>query len=278
MRHIGVSNFDVEQLRRIQQIAPVETLQPQYSLIERDVEREILPFAEREGIGVIVYSPMGSGMLSGGMTRERVESLADDDWRKHDPALQRAPAVAQPRAGRAPAGGRRALRHHPGRDRGRLDAAQSRRRRRDRRLPSPRPGRPDPPRREPRAHRRGHRRDRSVGRYRLVHGSVRSADDGRIGSASDVRTAIAKPKEAGTDGHDHHDRRHGDLLQGLGIGPADRLQPRLAAVGRRLGHPDAVLPAARVPGDRPRPARARPLDPDQRRSRHGPLRRRSGGA
>ncbi|HEY1516517.1 MAG TPA: aldo/keto reductase [Solirubrobacteraceae bacterium] len=84
VRHIGVSNFDVEQLRRIQQIAPVETLQPQYSLIERDVEQELLPFAEREGIGVIVYSPMGSGILTGGMTRERIASLADDDWRKHD--------------------------------------------------------------------------------------------------------------------------------------------------------------------------------------------------
>jgi len=84
VRHIGVSNFDIDQLRRIQQIAPVETLQPQYSLIERDVEQELLPFAEREGIGVIVYSPMGSGMLSGGMTRERVEQLPEDDWRKHD--------------------------------------------------------------------------------------------------------------------------------------------------------------------------------------------------
>jgi aryl-alcohol dehydrogenase-like predicted oxidoreductase len=84
VRHIGVSNFDVDQLRQIQQIAPVETLQPQYSLIERDVERETLPFAELEGIGVIVYSPMGSGMLSGGMTAERVEQLPEDDWRKHD--------------------------------------------------------------------------------------------------------------------------------------------------------------------------------------------------
>src|SRR5450432_427019 len=84
VRHIGVSNFDVQQLRRIQQIAPVETLQPQYSLIERDAEREFLPFAEREGIGVIVYSPMGSGMLTGGMTRERVAGMAEDDWRKRD--------------------------------------------------------------------------------------------------------------------------------------------------------------------------------------------------
>ena len=84
VRHIGVSNFNVAQLRRIQGIAPVETLQPEFSLIERDVEREILPFAEREGIGVIVYSPMGSGMLTGAMSRERVESLPADDWRRED--------------------------------------------------------------------------------------------------------------------------------------------------------------------------------------------------
>jgi aryl-alcohol dehydrogenase-like predicted oxidoreductase len=84
VRHIGVSNFDVEQLQRIGGIAPVETLQPQYSLIERDIERELLPFAEREGIGVIAYSPMSSGLLSGGMTRERLESLPEEDWRKRD--------------------------------------------------------------------------------------------------------------------------------------------------------------------------------------------------
>jgi aryl-alcohol dehydrogenase-like predicted oxidoreductase len=84
VRHIGVSNFDAEQLRRIQQIAPVETLQPQYSLIERDIEGEILPVAERDGIGVIVYSPMSSGLLTGAMTRERIAGLPDDDWRKHD--------------------------------------------------------------------------------------------------------------------------------------------------------------------------------------------------
>jgi aryl-alcohol dehydrogenase-like predicted oxidoreductase len=85
VRHIGVSNFDTDQLRRIQQIAPVETLQPQYSLIERDIERDILPFAQDERIGVVVYSPMGSGMLSGAMTSERIANLADDDWRKRDP-------------------------------------------------------------------------------------------------------------------------------------------------------------------------------------------------
>jgi len=88
VRHIGVSNFDVGQLQRIQQIAPVETLQPPYSLIARGVEDKILPFAEDEGIGVIAYSPMGSGLLTGAMTRERVQGLPDDDWRKHSESFQ----------------------------------------------------------------------------------------------------------------------------------------------------------------------------------------------
>src|ERR671930_1638829 len=88
VRHIGVSNFDVEQLRRIQPIAPVESLQPPYSLVAREVEDEVLPFCEREGIGVIVYSPMGSGLLTGRMTRARIEGLSDDDWRKHDARFQ----------------------------------------------------------------------------------------------------------------------------------------------------------------------------------------------
>jgi aryl-alcohol dehydrogenase-like predicted oxidoreductase len=88
VRHIGVSNFDVDQLRRIEQIAPVETLQPQYSLIERDAEPELLPFAEQAGIGVIVYSPMGSGLLTGKMTRERIDAMGDDDWRSRDERFQ----------------------------------------------------------------------------------------------------------------------------------------------------------------------------------------------
>jgi len=85
VRHIGVSNFDVAQMRRAQAIAPVETLQPPYSLIERSIEDEILPFAQREEIGVVTYSPMASGLLSGAMTRERIAALPDNDWRKHDP-------------------------------------------------------------------------------------------------------------------------------------------------------------------------------------------------
>ena len=85
VRHIGVSNFDAGQLRRVQQIAPVETMQPPYSLIDRAAEAEVLPAALRDGIGVIVYSPMGSGLLTGGMTRERIAAMPDDDWRKTDP-------------------------------------------------------------------------------------------------------------------------------------------------------------------------------------------------
>jgi aryl-alcohol dehydrogenase-like predicted oxidoreductase len=88
VRHIGVSNFDVDQLKRIQSIAPVETLQPPYALIAREVEDEILPYTERAGIGVIAYSPMGSGMLTGAMTRERIERLPEDDWRKHSERFQ----------------------------------------------------------------------------------------------------------------------------------------------------------------------------------------------
>jgi aryl-alcohol dehydrogenase-like predicted oxidoreductase len=94
VRHIGVSNFDVEQLRRIRSIAPVETLQPPYSLIAREVEDEVLGYAEQEGIGVIAYSPMGSGLLTGAMTRERIEGLPDDDWRKHDKSF-REPALSR---------------------------------------------------------------------------------------------------------------------------------------------------------------------------------------
>ena len=85
VRWIGVSNFNVEELRRAQAIAPVTSLQPPYSLIHREIEEEILPFCHREGIGVIVYSPMASGLLTGAMTRARIARLPDDDWRKHDP-------------------------------------------------------------------------------------------------------------------------------------------------------------------------------------------------
>ncbi|HWW14170.1 MAG TPA: aldo/keto reductase [Candidatus Dormibacteraeota bacterium] len=85
VRWIGVSNFNIQQLRRAKAIAPVTSLQPPYSLVHREVEDEILPYCRREGIGVIVYSPMASGLLTGAMTRERAAKLPQDDWRKGHP-------------------------------------------------------------------------------------------------------------------------------------------------------------------------------------------------
>jgi aryl-alcohol dehydrogenase-like predicted oxidoreductase len=85
VRHIGVSNFNVAQMKRAQAIAPITSLQPRYSLLHREIEEEILPFADRENIGVIAYSPMASGLLTGAMTRERVAGLPADDWRKRHP-------------------------------------------------------------------------------------------------------------------------------------------------------------------------------------------------
>jgi len=81
VRHIGASNFSVAQLERAEAIAPVEALQPPYSLLDRDVEPDVLSWCEEHDVGVIVYSPMASGMLTGRMTRERIERLPDDDWR-----------------------------------------------------------------------------------------------------------------------------------------------------------------------------------------------------
>jgi aryl-alcohol dehydrogenase-like predicted oxidoreductase len=85
VRQIGVSNFSVAQMERIRPIAPIASLQPPYSMLNRGVESEILPYCARHDIGVIVYSPMQAGLLSGTMTRERAESLPADDWRRMSP-------------------------------------------------------------------------------------------------------------------------------------------------------------------------------------------------
>lgn len=88
VRYIGVSNFDAVQMRRAFRIAPITSLQPPYSLLARQIEGETLSFAAAHNIGVIVYSPMASGLLSGKMTRERIARLPEDDWRKHDPKFR----------------------------------------------------------------------------------------------------------------------------------------------------------------------------------------------
>ena len=83
VRHIGVSNFDVSQMERANEISPVETLQPPYNMLNRGVEEEILPYCGENDIGVIVYSPMRSGLLTGKMTAERVQNMPSDDWRRN---------------------------------------------------------------------------------------------------------------------------------------------------------------------------------------------------
>lgn len=88
VRYIGVSNFRVEQMRRAEAIAPITSLQPPYSLVKPQVEKEILPFCKEHHIGVIVYAPMQSGLLTGAMTSDRVANMPDNDWRKRNSEFQ----------------------------------------------------------------------------------------------------------------------------------------------------------------------------------------------
>jgi aryl-alcohol dehydrogenase-like predicted oxidoreductase len=114
VRWAGVSNFNLAQLERARQIHPVASLQPPYSMLRRDVEAELLAYCAARQIGVVVYSPMQAGLLTGSFTRERLEKLAPDDWRRSDrffrePAFSRALAVVErlraiaDREGRTPA-------------------------------------------------------------------------------------------------------------------------------------------------------------------------------
>jgi aryl-alcohol dehydrogenase-like predicted oxidoreductase len=88
IRWIGASNFNLEELQAVQHIAPVTSLQPPYSLIRRQAEIELLPYCQSQGIGVICYSPMASGLLTGAMTRERIARLPLNDWRTRNPEFQ----------------------------------------------------------------------------------------------------------------------------------------------------------------------------------------------
>ena len=88
VRWIGVSNFSVAQMERALKIAPITSLQPPYSMINRSIEPEILPFCEKNGIGVINYSPMQSGLLTGSMTKERVAAFPKDDFRRNAKSFQ----------------------------------------------------------------------------------------------------------------------------------------------------------------------------------------------
>ena len=88
VRYLGGSNFSVPQMQRVQAISPITSLQPPYSLLSRGIEESILPYAQQNHIGVIVYSPMKSGLLSGGMTRERIAAFPPDDFRRRVPDFQ----------------------------------------------------------------------------------------------------------------------------------------------------------------------------------------------
>jgi len=94
IRWIGVSNFNVEQMKRAHAIAPITSLQPPYSMLRPAIEQEILPYCQANGIGVINYSPMVSGLLTGRMNAERVAAMPADDWRRkavefNEPRLSR---------------------------------------------------------------------------------------------------------------------------------------------------------------------------------------------
>jgi aryl-alcohol dehydrogenase-like predicted oxidoreductase len=94
VRYIGTSNFSVQQIKRAEQIHPITSNQPPYSLLNRYVEKNVLPYCEQNNIGTINYSPMAAGLLSGKMTRERVDNLPSDDWRNNnndfkEPALSK---------------------------------------------------------------------------------------------------------------------------------------------------------------------------------------------
>jgi aryl-alcohol dehydrogenase-like predicted oxidoreductase len=94
VRYIGVSNFSVAQMKRAQTIAPITSLQPPYAVVRREIERDILPFCLQQNIGVIVYSPMYAGLLTGAMTRERVATFLPEDWRRNLPGFQE-PALSR---------------------------------------------------------------------------------------------------------------------------------------------------------------------------------------
>jgi aryl-alcohol dehydrogenase-like predicted oxidoreductase len=88
VRWVGVSNFDVGQMKRAARISPITSDQPPYSMIRRAVELQVLPYCEKNGIGVISYAPMASGLLTGAMTRERAAALPPDDFRSRNPEFK----------------------------------------------------------------------------------------------------------------------------------------------------------------------------------------------
>lgn len=96
IKWVGVSNFSIEQLERVTRLGHISSLQPPYSLLDREIEEEILPWCSKNDTGVIVYSPMHSGLLTGKVTQDWVEHLPDNDWRKNKPDEPRMKYVREP--------------------------------------------------------------------------------------------------------------------------------------------------------------------------------------
>lgn len=88
VRYLGVSNFNIEQIKRIQKIAPMASLQPPYSMLHREVEDELLDYCAKNNIGIVVYSPMQRGLLTGKFSQERLAGLPVDDHRRRMPEFQ----------------------------------------------------------------------------------------------------------------------------------------------------------------------------------------------
>ncbi len=129
---VGVSNFDVDLLRRCEAVRHVDSLQPPLSLIRRQAAEAEIPWCAAHGTGVIVYSPLQSGLLTERFSAERVEALAPDDWRRRSPEFKAPEAGAQSRAARCAAAGSQPLRYHGERGGHRLDPGMARCHRSDR--------------------------------------------------------------------------------------------------------------------------------------------------
>ncbi len=125
VRHIGVSNFNVDQMRRAQAIAPITSLQPPYSILSPEIEKDILPYAQANNIGVIIYSPMKSGLLTGAMTRERIAAMPADDFRQRTPNFKEPLLTRNLGLAELLADDRQASRENGGRGGYRVDAAAS---------------------------------------------------------------------------------------------------------------------------------------------------------
>jgi aryl-alcohol dehydrogenase-like predicted oxidoreductase len=132
VRAAGVSNFDASLLERCEALHHVDSLQPPFSIIRRQAAEREIPWCAAHGTGVIVYSPMQSGLLTDRFSEERVRTLAEDDWRRRSSELQSAQALPQSRAARRAPADRRSPRRHGRRNRDRVDPRVDRRHGRDR--------------------------------------------------------------------------------------------------------------------------------------------------